>query len=160
MTFTRKTALTAACVAGLLSLTACAGGNNTEAFCDFVEDADSQFDTVELSPSNEAIAAAAGGDMSGINEWGDTSASNIDDVLDEVRAAESNAPTEDSAEALEVMARVISIMRDISDAAASSSDLDSFFEDAEAMYMEMDAEVLAAGDLDAPIDAAIAEHCA
>ena len=156
----RNLALATTTAASLLVLGGCSGGGDVQAFCDFNATVDERFVEVSVSPDGDVIAAADEGDMSGIHEWGEQSAQDLDELAGDLRTAESNAPTEGSAEAMEVMANAIDTMKEISDLASSADSLDGFFEDAEPLYMAVDEEILGAGDIDTPVEEAVAEHCA
>jgi hypothetical protein len=144
----------------LASLTACSSdGGDIDDFCSAGSSfgADSDFEFADLSDAD--VDAAVAGDMSGVNEWGESSVTTIDAVVAEVERAKGGAPTDEVAQALDDVAEVLQLMRSFAVSASEATDFAEFTEDALALTSEMqdvDAKMTAAGDI---LDDAEVEYC-
>ena len=156
----RISALSAASI-GLLSLTGCAGGADTEAFCDFTVTLEERFTAVETQPSEEDLAAAQEGDFSGFNQWGESAGTDVQQLRDDLAAAKDGAPDEASEEALTLFQAATDTVYEVTQLAAEADDLETFFADADEQYVALEEELGSVEeDPEITLAAATEEYCA
>jgi hypothetical protein len=159
MKTTHLRSLTAASFVGLLSLTGCAAGTDNAAFCDFTTTIDAQFDAVNASPTDEAFVAAQSGDTTGLNAWGEESSAQLQTLVDSINGAKSGAPDKEAEQALDLMERATTTVKEVSELAATTDDFDGFLAEAEEKYATLEEEISTEGDPEATLAAKTEEHC-
>lgn len=160
MNATTRTSVLSAASIGLLSLTGCAGGADTQAFCDFTATIEESFSAVETQPSQEALLAAQEGDFSEFNQWGEDAGANVQQLRDDLATAKDGAPDVASEQALALFQAATDTVYEVTQLAAEADDMETFFADADAQYVALEEE-LASVDEDPEITLARAteEHC-
>lgn len=159
MKTTKIRVLSATAVVGLLSLTACSGGDNYAAFCEFSEDSQGHGEVLENIDLNEQIMSSAlEGDFGPLNEWGETTAADLKSVEDAIAAALGDAPDAETEAALDQLIQGVGIVTSMADSAADASDLEQFVEDVQDLQSEF-IELEASGNPDTILDAKAIEFC-
>ena len=144
----------------LASLTACS--SNEGDIADFCAVSDSLaggsgFTLGDLSDS--AMEDALAGDMTGVNEWGNTAVASIDFIASQLAGAKGGAPTDEASQALDDMGEGLEVMRGFATSASKAADFETLMADAEALssdFEAIDAQMTAASEV---LDAAAVEYC-
>ena len=143
----------------LASLTACSSGGDIEDFCAVASSLGSESDLEIAELSDTAMEDALAGDMSGLNAWGESSTTTIDEMVALMERAKKGSPTDEVTQALNDASEALDLMHTFASSAAESTDFLEFVAEAQALEEDLaavDAKLTSAGDV---LDAAEVEYC-